>query len=537
VDKFGDIMSWRFTLGKTESWTIHDIVEGLVKKKIDIPEFQRDFVWSDNQIEMLIESIYKGYPIGLIILWQEGKKLYVLDGQQRILSLVLIKEGKVETRGKLEIRYVWFNPEPEKEAFKVTKKKRKPRGKWLNVSEILSMASAKLSLFASEYANEEFSDRDEKFRNKVAENISTLWSRFYKTTAFTVPVYIIPEEAELDDVYQIFTRVNFAGTRLRSTDIYLSLMEIRFPGMSKRVRDFIKELRKLPGKWDLEYSIVTKTFIALLSNGRVKLASRVIDQSKSLNDLLRKRKRDIDRIWETTQHALRFSIKLLRNNIRISGTDSNLMPAQVPLIPLSYYLSIKNFEVSHIERNMLIGWYLLVSFSRRYSSSTDTRLNEDLQIINQKSLEGLIKRTWEFIGKRRFDEEDLTGYERNKYMLVNAILVSSNAKDLKFDRSVTDRDEVHHIFPQSLLEDYFDRSKIDDVANITFVSSETNRILGDKLPREYFNEIPEDRLKDHLIPTDRELLTIDRYEEFLKTRRRLLVDKANEMLRKLNALF
>ena len=122
-------------------------------------------------------------------------------------------------------------------------------------------------------------------------------------------------------------------------------------------------------------------------------------------------------------------------------------------------------------------------------------------------------------------------------MLVNAILVSSNAKDLKFDRSVTDRDEVHHIFPQSLLEDYFDRSKIDDVANITFVSSETNRILGDKLPREYFNEIPEDRLKDHLIPTDRELLTIDRYEEFLKTRRRLLVDKANEMLRKLNALF
>jgi len=185
---------------------------------------------------------------------------------------------------------------------------------------------------------------------------------------------------------------------------------------------------------------------------------------------------------------------------------------------------------------MLIGWYLLANFSRRYSSSTDTRLNEDLQIINQSTLRRLIERTWEFIGKKHFSEDDLTGHERNKYMLVHAILIVSRARDLKLNYTVDDRFEVHHIFPENVLEDYYDRSKIDDVANITFIHSSTNRILRNRSPEDYFNEIPENKLREHLIPTEEELRTIDKYEDFLKERRKRLIEKVNEIFKKLGAL-
>jgi uncharacterized protein with ParB-like and HNH nuclease domain len=87
--------------GNTEK--IPNLVNMLKKGEIYIPEFQREFVWSNNQVRDLAESIYKGYPIGLLIFYEVPEELqfkkefyWVLDGQQRLLSLVLIMEGQVQ---------------------------------------------------------------------------------------------------------------------------------------------------------------------------------------------------------------------------------------------------------------------------------------------------------------------------------------------------------------------------------------------------------------------------------------------------------
>ena len=206
---------------------------------------------------------------------------------------------------------------------------------------------------------------------------------------YTIPVYIIPEDVDIDDVYQIFTRVNFAGTRLRSTDIYLSLLEIRYKGLSKKVRQFTKKLKMTMGSnWDVEYSVVTKTFLAFLSGGKVKLANTVIEQSKALDRLAMSS--NVEDAWKKTEESLFKAIEFLKSSLKINGTDSKLMPSQAPLVTLSYYMGTKG-ELSEKEKKGLTGWYLLANFFRRYSSSTDTRLNEDLSTIDREGWKGLIK--------------------------------------------------------------------------------------------------------------------------------------------------
>lgn len=125
---------------------IPELVKMVENEEIDIPEIQREFVWSDNQIRDLAESIYKGYPIGLLTLFKVPTELrtkqeqyWVLDGQQRLLSLTIIMKGKVDAiRGgqRKTVRVdIWFDPTNER--FEL----RKPLSSenWVKLSELLQI--------------------------------------------------------------------------------------------------------------------------------------------------------------------------------------------------------------------------------------------------------------------------------------------------------------------------------------------------------------------------------------------------------------
>ena len=99
--------------------TIFELVKTIRNGEIEIPEFQREFVWSNMQVRDLAESIYHSYPIGVLTLFklpgglmESRKALYwALDGQQRLLSLNLITDGSVTLRrGEIKKLWIWFNP-------------------------------------------------------------------------------------------------------------------------------------------------------------------------------------------------------------------------------------------------------------------------------------------------------------------------------------------------------------------------------------------------------------------------------------------
>jgi uncharacterized protein with ParB-like and HNH nuclease domain len=160
-------------------YTIPELVSKFKSGEITIPEFQREFVWSNTQVRDLAESIYRGYPIGILTFYRVHQKyrtgnesFWVLDGQQRLLSLVIIMEGNVEANrgGRKEtiIIDIWFDPVNESFELRAPRTDEEKK-KWIKLSELLQIPGRKPLeelLFKKSYSPEE----------KV--RISALWSIF-----------------------------------------------------------------------------------------------------------------------------------------------------------------------------------------------------------------------------------------------------------------------------------------------------------------------------------------------------------------------
>ena len=117
------MLSKSYSVKSTE---VNRILQDIEQNKIGIPEMQRPFVWSTVQVRDLIDSLYRGYPIGFIVTWENpnanlkmgGKsqnKEIIIDGQQRITALSAALMGKeiVNDKYSKERIYIAFNPTTE----------------------------------------------------------------------------------------------------------------------------------------------------------------------------------------------------------------------------------------------------------------------------------------------------------------------------------------------------------------------------------------------------------------------------------------
>lgn len=110
---------------------VRDLISRYEKNLIVIPEFQRDFVWTSAQVKELVVSIYKGYPVGMLIQWETPPELssdvgryWLIDGQQRLLSLVAVSKGTVKLKGgKYRSFLLSFNPLTEEFQLSATNRK------------------------------------------------------------------------------------------------------------------------------------------------------------------------------------------------------------------------------------------------------------------------------------------------------------------------------------------------------------------------------------------------------------------------------
>ena len=301
--------------------TIPTIVAKLERGDIEVPELQRDFVWKIPQIQTLADSIYRSYPIGILTLFPPPPELggrggiyWVLDGQQRLFSLALIVKGSIELReGQAKQLRVWFNPKTEK--FVCKKLGITPRGeKWVEVPNLYRIKNRseleKYSLSLKNIAPEE------------REKIHVLWEtlRNYK-----IPYHHVDPSAELDTLAEIFVRTNYAGTRVRGVDISSTMIAVSKAGTAKELRDFV---RGLSGDWkEIDYAIPIKTFITHLTDGKVKLASRVLDQSSKLKVTLKKKESEIPQLVDITKKSIKEAITLLEQDwLKIYTPNHGFLP-------------------------------------------------------------------------------------------------------------------------------------------------------------------------------------------------------------------
>lgn len=554
-----------------EQQKVHEIVRQAVSKRVDIPEFQREFVWDPEQVKKLAESLHLGYPVGSFLLWdsseyQEAKtaqgtqpSLWIVDGQQRTVALCLLLGEKpywwddAESWNKSLERYdVMANLFPEGDNdrldFALSNPIRRRDPCWVSIRRVLSVEKVEdLTPLAYEIVGQISHDPDQimKLLPKVHARLHHLW----RIREQEIPIIKINHEVE--DVAEIFARLNQEGTRVKEADVTLALAAVRNPGwMRKEYRPFCNDLKD--HGWDLDAGIFIRTMTGI-GYGR----ARLIEVPK---DFWSPEK--LPSVWKDARETIS---EVLRRLAEFGIVSPDLLPSTNSLIPL-FVLHHRWGNKEGYRFNKAFRWFLLANRDWRYSGSAITSLNEDVRAIFEaadfdNALENLLRRLR--VSPEIGEDEFLNRYDRagNRFLrlMLYLVIFRREARDwvdhtrIGYDKTgapiITGFEpQWHHIYPRSVLREAgVPDDKIHALANVTVLNERTNvNKLAGMEPSRYIRKfgISGQDLDAHLIPksfvgaTNNDALLeeqwrLERYEDFLNERAQLLAQVANEFLQKL----
>jgi hypothetical protein len=519
---------------KKYSDLIHEIQRGIIK----IPKFQREFVWSIDKTARLLDSILKGYPIGTFILWQtderindiknvgnleipdtpEGTKVqYVLDGQQRITSLFAAYLGaQIQKTGEKKItEYATIVVNLDKDITENDDQviTAEPTGdKYLPLCDVLNFSFSMAKELSSRFTEEEL------------ETINA-YSTAFKTYEFST---VVLRKEDIDSAIEVFTRINTGGQKLTLFEIMSAKTydEEQSFDMQAKWNVFIKELK------DIKYEGISNTNILSLL---ALLFSRTKECKRKT--ILALNKQDIIDNWENVISALKDSIDYFRTTYRIPV--SQLLPYDSLLVPFAYFFYRHGDKPKADQRLYLEEFFWRMSLSFRYSSSSESKLAQDIKRIDE-ILSGIRPE----YGDIKVDLEspqaliDKNFSAGNSYCkAVLCLLAYQEPKDFQdngkviLDNSwlkVASSKNYHHFFPKAYLKNKTVLNS-NSLVNITFVSDHLNkRKIGAKAPSTYISDFQYENtdinkaLSSHFIDLEGFGIESDDYDAFLKARAKLI---------------
>ncbi len=511
---------------------------------LNVPEFQRKYVWRASKLADLVDSLWREYPIGTLLLWEssydspqtakgdQGRKLWIIDGQQRVTSLALLFGRKpywwsdANQRNKYYDRYdILVNIAKDKNAleFGLPNPVRRKSKEWVSVRAVLKSPNlSALSMeISKDLANHElFAEIHEKLQSiKKIE---------------TAQLYEIIVDHELEDVAEIFARLNTAGTKIRESDIVIALVAAKQQGWIRNKFDpFLKDLESKGFEFDP--GVVVRTF-AIIGHGVARL--------RDVPEAFWEPSDQFDDTWRKTKEAISAVIKHL---MEYGIVSSDLLPSLNALIPL---FVLRAFFPNDFNIKKALHWLLVATRDGRYSGSAITVLDQDTRQIRTKHDfdEAIDDLTSPLTAQLDFKPEDfLEDYADRFLRLVLYLTVfNAEAKDwmsqdvrLGFDREDNElnegfKPEWHHFFARKLVRNAFP-DQVDSIANIVVLNEKANRSFSSKPPREYLKEhnVSRARLDEQAIPPD-DVLVVDKFEQFLKQRSELLAKRATAFLQGLD---
>ena len=218
---------------KITQYSVSSILGYVENSQIAIPEIQRPFVWKGEEVRALIDSLYEGYPIGYLIVWQNsqvrvrnfgkgGTKKILIDGQQRVTALMAALLGKEvldEQYQSHRIR-IAFNPLAGKgeERFAVCDTKHEEDSRWIPDISIFFRRDFSFRQFEKEYKE---ANPDEDF-TPLEESVDTL----KEIVKHQVGVIELSFLLDIDVVSEIFIRINLQGKPLNQEDFVMSKISV-----------------------------------------------------------------------------------------------------------------------------------------------------------------------------------------------------------------------------------------------------------------------------------------------------------------------
>lgn len=535
------------------SVAIRDLVDRSVNHKWSIPEFQRGFVWKATQVRDLIESLWLNYPVGTLLVWDssnpvqtrsasdaQAPDLWVVDGQQRTTALCILSGRKPywwssseewdRTVRKYDIRYDVHATEPP---FFVVANAATRRVKGSRYIPIHSLLVLDTSRSADQKILEEIARQikvDGLCDGMDAMQVYTRLDRLRKIR--DMEVVTITVDNELEDVVEIFSRLNSRGTRVTEADIYLGVVAARTPGW---VRDnflpFVSQLSEVG--YEVSPNLVFRTLTGI---GKKAVRYRSIEKSFWNAS-------SIQPIWERTTKAWTLAIKELK---RYGLGGNALFPADNVLVSLIALLD----KFPEEEFSPVFYWFLQASRFSRYSSSSTSSMEEDLREIDESptlaaALERLLARIRHIPSLTSEDFMRDYGDTRFGRLLLYLLVHRNQAVDwdqrgvrIGFEGSellAGFQPQFHHVFPKKFLEGEVDPTLIDALANIAIIGPAINIRISKQDPMAYIPKykITSQKLQQQYISGKIMSTTVKQYPKWVASRAEELAKEGNGFLEEL----
>lgn len=532
-------------------YSVGSILGFIDAEQFVIPEIQRPFVWKRSQVRDLIDSLYNGYPTGYIITWRNpdvrtkdgtianGKNI-LIDGQQRITALMAAISGREVldedfNKGRIKIA---FNPmaDDTSKKFAVQNASHLKDKKWIpDISEI----------FKADFDAFEFSEQYSKNNLEIKPNeINKILTKLRGIENRQIGVMELEHTLDIDEVTEIFIRINSKGTALSQSDFVMSKMAadtVHGGNILRKTVDYFCHLAVKPEfydqmkkdtefeqttyaqkiKWlskdyddiyDPDYGDMLRVAF-MYSFNRGKLADLV--SLLSGRDFETREFRE--EIVEDSYHKLsegilkfvnEYSFKQFILAIKGAGYKSSKMLTSKNTLDFAYMLFLKLMKDSEIpqaqEKRYVQKWFVLSMLTGRYVASPESAMSRDIRNIEKKGFLAYFQEMeasilsdtfWNVSLPQNLETTSVNSPAFNAFLAAQDYLKSNSF--LQKGTMVTDliniSGDVHHIFPKAYLKKngITTRSRYNQVANYTYLDTQVNKAISDDAPNVYFGKIKE----------------------------------------------
>ena len=334
----------------------------------------------------------------------------------------------------------------------------------------------------------------------------------------------------MDVVVDIFNRVNSGGTKLSKGDLALAKICAEWPDARAEMKKRLEKWKKAGYNFRLEWLL--RCINTILTGEALFSALKGVNTDTFSEGL------------KQAEHAVDYLLDLIASRL---GLDHDRVLGSRYTFPLlARYLVDRGGKLSgYQEQDKLLFWYIHTFLWGRYAGSTETVLNQDLALIEERegALDGLIGQLRQSRGDLSVHPDDFTGWSKSSrfYPLLYMMTRVGKAQDWEtgvalssFMLGKLSSLQLHHIFPKDLLykAGYIKRD-VNALANFTFLTQQTNLQVLNRDPTEYLEEFAAKQpsaVDSHWIPMDRNLWKVENYHDFLTARRELLAEAANAFL-------
>ncbi|MDE2747768.1 MAG: DUF262 domain-containing protein [Chloroflexota bacterium] len=512
------------------------IIDQIDLGSLALPKFQRGYVWNRTQVRNLMRSLYKGYPVGSLLVWETqsgsagirgalasapGSLRLLLDGQQRVTSLYGIVRGQPPSffeGDKKAFEHLCFNLESEEfEFYGPTKMSGNPQ--WIKVTELMQNGAGN---FIAKI-----------IPTVAAEKVQLYIDRLNAIGNITNHDFHIDlvsgEDKTVDVVVDIFNQVNSGGTKLSKGDLALAKICAEWPQAREEMRLHLRKWEQSGYNFRLDWLL--RCINAILT-GQSEFSYLSDEPRERIAEALKRAEIHVD--LALTHIAARLGL----DHQRVLGSPNSL-----PAI-IRYFDKLSSLSNQRtIDR--LLYWYVHAMLWGRYSGTVESTMRQDLVTVddNEDAIGALIESLRLSRGGLLIEAQHFSDWSRGSrfypllYMLTRVHGTRDLCSGIELKQLLLGKMsylELHHIFPKSrLYKADYRRPEVNALANFTFLTAPCNQNISATLPEVYLPQCEDKHpgvLASHWIPEDPHLWKIENYLDFLAARRELLANASNAFL-------